>query len=62
MLTCLQAGKLVPLAGPQPAFHTTSLDAKRELVCGKDYWQRKPDRVYDDFDDLIDGDDEPYAR
>lgn len=56
----LQAGKLAPLAGPQPPFHHTSLDAKSELVCSKSYWRRKPDRVYEDSED--DDDDECLSR
>ena len=49
-LHVLQAGKLVPLCGPQPPFHHARLDAKSELLCSKDYWRRKPDRVYEDLE------------
>lgn len=52
----LQVGKLAPLAGPQPPFHHTSLDPKSELLCGKDYWRRKPDRVYEDEEEEEDED------
>lgn len=47
----MQAGKLAPLAGPQPPFHYTRLDAQDELLCGKGYWRRAPDRVYEDSEE-----------
>lgn len=56
----LQAGKLAPLAGPQPPFHHTSLDAKSELLCSKDYWRRDPDRVFEDSED--EDEDGPFVR
>lgn len=55
----MQAGKLAPLGGPQPPFHYTRLDAQDELLCGKGYWRRAPDRVYEDSEEEDDDEAQP---